>query len=85
MGAKCAPVTGSPHSHSTLMTHLAAEDGSDWSVKWNKHGFGARQVLIGYRRRPSIRNEAQSAGGKERARMLDPDCASISVEFQFCL
>lgn len=56
MGAECAPITGSPHSHSTLMTHLPAEDGSDWSVKWNKHSFGARQALIGFRQRPSIQN-----------------------------
>lgn len=43
-----------PTSHSALMTHSAAEDDSDWSAKWNKHGFGARRAPIGCGARPSI-------------------------------
>lgn len=70
MGAECGPVTGSPHSHSTLMTHAAAEGLSDWSAKWNKHGFGAGRAPIGRCGRPSIqtglRRRAANCGSGSR-------------------
>lgn len=64
MGGMGAPLTvSSPHSHSALLTHSPATDGSDWSAKWNKHGFGARRAPIGCSRRPSIQTGLLRSAG----------------------
>lgn len=74
MGAERAPVTDGPHS-SALMTHSAAGDASDWSVRWSKQGFGKRWALIGSCARPSIQTGLIVGNCKERLRITDLDCS----------
>lgn len=72
MGAERAPAAHGPHS-SAPMTHSAAGDASDWSVRWSKQGFGERRALIGSCARPSIQTGLIEAGCKERLRIADLD------------